>query len=128
VASSFASAGTGAVAINDAMCDVVSGSDGEGIKAGEGRDVGEGATNLIRVRGEEAETLAGPGYVCVGWNWKGLCELLLPWHLGDSVRSGLKRGAVAFTLCRHVGLGASLGRSHRPQVAAADESEEGSGG
>jgi hypothetical protein len=32
--------------------------------------VGEGATNLIRVQGEEAETLAGPGCVCVGWNWK----------------------------------------------------------
>jgi hypothetical protein len=115
--------------INAAMCDAVSGSEGEGIKAGEGRDVGEGATNLIRVRGEEAETLAGPGCVCVGWNWKGLCELLLlPWRLGDSVRSGLKRGAVAFTLCRHIGLGASLGRSHRPQGAAADESEEGRGG
>jgi hypothetical protein len=60
------------------MCDAVSGSEGEGIKAEEGRDVGEGATNLIQVRGEEAETLAGPGCVRVSWNWKGLCELLLP--------------------------------------------------
>jgi hypothetical protein len=35
---------------------------------------------------------------------------------------------VAFTLCRHVGLGASLGQSHRPQEAAADGYEEGRGG
>jgi hypothetical protein len=46
-------------------------------------------------------------------------------HLVDEV-VGLRCGS--FTLCRHVGLGASLGRSHRPQGAAADGSEEGRGG
>jgi hypothetical protein len=42
-------------------CDAVSGSEGEGIKEGEGRDVGAGATNLIGVRGEDASALAGIG-------------------------------------------------------------------